>query len=220
MIIGPDFIQKELFMFFSDENRFIHDLYEITSIDDTRVMYKISVSSAFKHFKSKLTPDQVFEYIDQIADNVKEIISDQKIDYHNWNDLLFHKDTTFDVEHFEDPKPSIIFKCEQKVGSLGKVLLCFGEYKDQWYLTLRDLQGNIFLKEKADINELDDVIPFRSLSLAAMPKEFFSDNKDLWSKIEDVETDAEDLEERVTACETDVQNIPQISVIGSALVIR
>lgn len=187
MLIGPnnDFIQEELNMWFSDENRFTRDLYKITPADDIKTKYLVTVQDLFKRFETYLTPDVVFLHIDQITDDVKETITGTAFTYQNWDDLLFRKDMTFDVTYFEDPKPSIIFKCEENVGSLGKVMLCFSKDNDLWYLTLRDTAGRIFEKKRADINELNNaMVSYRSLSLAAMPKAFFQDNKTLWSSLQ------------------------------------
>ena len=117
MLIGPnnDFIQEELNMWFSDENRFTRDLYKITPADDIKTKYLVTVQDLFKRFETYLTPDVVFLHIDQITDDVKETITDTTFTYQNWDDLLFRKDMTFDVTYFEDPKPSIIFKCEENV---------------------------------------------------------------------------------------------------------
>ena len=223
MLIGPnnDFIQEELNMWFSDENRFTRDLYKITPADDIKTKYLVTVQDLFKRFETYLTPDVVFLHIDQITDDVKETITGTAFTYQNWDDLLFRKDMTFDVTYFEDPKPSIIFKCEENVGSLGKVMLCFSKDNDLWYLTLRDTAGRIFKKKRADINELNNsMISYRSLSLAAMPKAFFDMVNALTVKDADLETDITDIDERVYALEQDQSQIHTITVEGSKLVIR
>lgn len=223
MLIGPntDFIQNELNMWFSDVNRFTRDLYEVTETEGTKTKYLVTVRNLFKQFKEYLMPDVVFRNIDQITDDVKETITGTAFTYQNWNDLLFHKDLTFDVSHFENPKPMFIFKCEEKIGRLGKVLLCFSKEDGQWYLTLRDTEGRIFEKSRANINELNNsMISYRSLSLAAMPKAFFNMVNALTVKDADLETDITDIDERVEALEQDHSQIHTITVEGSKLVIR
>lgn len=200
MIIGRDceFIQRELFMWFSDESRFTRDLYEVTPVDDRKTKYKVTVHDTFQRFASHLTPDIVFQNIDQITDDVKEMITGTSFQYHNWDDLLFIKDMTFDVAHFEDPKPVIIFKCDEPVGSLGKVLLCFSKVDDEWILTLRNTAGIIYEKTRADINELNNaMVSYRSLSLAAMPKAYFDENKNQWVAHQQNVDAIEDLDEKV-----------------------
>ena len=200
MIIGRDceFIQRELFMWFSDENRFTRDLYEVTPVDDRKTKYKVAVHDAFRRFSDKLTPDVVFQNIDQITDDVKEMITGTSFQYHNWDDLLFIKDMTFNVAHFEDPKPSIIFKCDEPVGSLGKVLLCFSKVEDDWILTLRDTRGQIYEKSRADINELNNAaVSYRSLALAAMPKAYFNEVTKQWTAHQQNANAIETLDEKV-----------------------
>lgn len=193
-----DFIQKELMMYFSDVNRFTRDLYEVTPADDRKTKYKITVHDMFQRFAEILTPDVVFRYVDQITDDVKEMITGTSFQYHNWDDLLFIKDQTFDVTYFEDPKPSIIFKCDEPVGSIGKVLLCFSKDNDLWYLTLRDTEGRIFDKSRADINELNNaMVSYRSLSLEAMPKAYFDELDTQWAAHQDNVDAIEALDDKV-----------------------
>lgn len=179
-----EFIQKELEMFFSDyQNDFTHALYTISPRTSGKAEYSLTLKGEYSRFATELSPANVFKHITQIVDNVKEtIIGEHGVDYKWWNDTAFSQDTTFNTSHFEAPVPDIIFKSDTKVGSLGKVLLCIsGDV-----LSLRDLQGRIFLTVKADINALNNAnYAYRSLALSAMPKAFFDENNRQWEAHED-----------------------------------
>ena len=198
-----EFIQKELEMFFSDkENDFTHAIYSITPIGTGKASYRLTLNGAYSNFASELAPANVFQYVTQIVDDVKEVIvGDHGIDYRWWNDVVFSRDTTFDTAYFDSPVPTIIFKSNDKVGSLGKVLLCF--YEDQ--LTLRDLKGRIYDTDTADINALNNGgYTYRSLNLSAMPKSYFIENtrlrdedSSLWGAHQDNVDDIDELSTRL-----------------------
>lgn len=198
-----EFIQKELEMFFSDkENDFTHALYTITQATEGKAEYSLTLKPEYMNFKDQLSPANVFEYVTQIVDDVKEVILyDGQIDYKWWNDVVFSRDTTFDTAYFDSPKPTIIFKSNDKVGSLGKVLLCLSGDK----ISLRDLKGRVYTTIKADINSFNNGrYSYRSLSLSAMPKAYFTEDtrlrdedKKLWGAHEDNVESISDLDTRL-----------------------
>ena len=203
MLIGrdSDFIAREIAMYFSDTLRFTRDIFTVTSASDTKVSYEIEVAERFSTFKDDLSPEKVFEYIDQIVDDVKESITGDGVEYHKWNDILFLKDTTFDTTFFETPKPLYIYKTNQKVGHLGIVLFCIAKSGEKFYLTLRDTKGQILKKTHADIDDLNDAtaVAFRSLSLAAFPLSFFEEDAVLRKGISDNAADIDTLETKMNA---------------------
>lgn len=213
MIIGNElgFAKREIEMLFSDENRFTRDIYTLTSNSNSKVIYRMNLAdNRYLHFVSDLTPDKVFENIEQLVDDVQENIVGSKVDFHYWNDLVFHRDTTFDTTYFESPKPMYIYKCEREVGALGKLLLCLSKGGNSqngidgklWYLTLRDTEGRVLDKDKADIGQLNDAhVAYRSLSLSAMPKAYFEQVKEQWiahnDNVEDIQSLGTQLEDSV-----------------------
>ena len=147
-----EFIQKELEMFFSDyENDFTHAMYTVSRKETGKAIYSLTLNETYSNFATELAPQNVFKYVTQIVDDVREVIyGAHGINYKNWNDVVFSRDTTFDTSYFDAPEPTIVFMSQTRVGSLGKVLLCLSGND----LSLRDLKGRIFDDTIADIKHL------------------------------------------------------------------
>ena len=198
-----EFIQKELEMFFSDyENDFTHAMYTVSRKETGKAIYSLTLNETYSNFATELAPQNVFKYVTQIVDDVREVIyGAHGINYKNWNDVVFSRDTTFDTSYFDAPEPTIVFMSQTRVGSLGKVLLCLSGND----LSLRDLKGRIFDDTIADINEMNNArYSYRSLGLSAMPKAYFKENTrlraedaSLWEAHEDNEDAISDLSTRL-----------------------
>ena len=198
-----EFFQKELEMFFSDyKNDFTHAMYTVSRKETGKAIYSLTLNENYRNFATALAPENVFKYVTQIVDDVREVIGDDvNVDYKNWNDVVFSRDTTFDTTYFDAPKPTIIFMSQTRVGSLGKVLLCLSGND----LSLRDLKGRIYNDTEADINEMNNArYNYRSLALSAMPKAYFTENSrlraedsSLWEAHEDNAEDIDNLETRL-----------------------
>lgn len=194
MIIGKDttFIQRELDMFFSDNGRFIKDVFDVSPVSGSKAIYNIALNQKYSRFSDDLTVEKVFKDIEQLVDDVQERID--VLLYHNWKDRVFCKDETFSTTYFESPKPLYIYKSDEPVGHLGKVLLCITADT----VSIRNLEGQIFDKTVADINTLNDgIVCFRSLALSAMPEAFFKDNKEMNNHINSNENRVTELEHTV-----------------------